>query len=92
MIKSFKHKGLEMFFRTGNMAGIQTKHSLRIRLILARLNVAVCIDDMNLPGLHLHKLSGKLQGFYAVRVNANWRIIFKLIQQDAYDINYLDYH
>jgi len=40
MIRSFRHKGIEAYFRTGSTAGIQAKHAARQRLQLARLNVA----------------------------------------------------
>lgn len=40
MIVSFKHKGLEKFYRTGNISGIQAKHAKRLRLILSNLDVA----------------------------------------------------
>ena len=40
MIKSFKHKGLKVFFETGSKAGIQPKHAVRLRLMLTMLDVA----------------------------------------------------
>jgi len=51
MIKSFAHKGLELFFLTGNKAGIQPQHAQRIRLILAQLQQAQTIDDLRIPSL-----------------------------------------
>ena len=72
MIKSFKHKGLELFFKTGKLSGIQAKHSNRLQLILGRLNVAISPQDMNLPGLYLHTLSGKRAETWSVRVSGNW--------------------
>jgi len=58
MIQSFKHKGLELFFNTGRKSGIQAKHAKRLQLILGRLNAATSPQDMSLPGLFLHSLSG----------------------------------
>ena len=58
MILSFKHKGLEQFFKTGRKSGVQAKHAKRLQLILGRLNASVAPEDMNLPGLYLHQLSG----------------------------------
>ncbi len=49
MIVSFKHKGLERFFKTGNIAGIQAQHAARLQLILGRLNVSSEPADMNCP-------------------------------------------
>jgi len=56
MIRSFKHKGLELYFRTGRKSSIQAKHSKRLKLILGRLNASTSPDDMNLPRLFLHPL------------------------------------
>jgi len=92
MIKKFRHKGLKAFYSTGSKAGIQAKHADRLRLILARLDAACEPKDMNLPGLRLHKLSGKLKDFWAVEVSGNWRVIFKFEKNDVIDIDYLDYH
>ena len=92
MIKSFKHKGLEDYFYTGNKKGIRPDHADKISRILDRLNAANNIMDMNYPGSYLHKLTGKLKGQFSVRVSGNWRIFFKLIDGDAYIVNYDDYH
>ena len=92
MIKSFRHKGLKTFYLSGSKAGIQVKHADRLRLILARLDAACEPKDINLPGLKLHKLSGRLKDFWAVEVSGNWRVIFKFERQDVIDIDYLDYH
>ena len=92
MIKSFKHKGLERFFLRGVKSGIQVKHADRIRLILGRLNASTSAEDMNLPGLFLHGLSGKRSKTWSVRVSGNWRITFKFDGKDAEVVNYEDYH
>lgn len=51
MIKTFRHKGLELFFRTGSTRKVQAEHGKRLRLILAMLNVARHAQQMNAPGL-----------------------------------------
>ena len=92
MIKSFKHKGLERFFTKGSTSGIQSVHAKRLRLILGRLHTAAVPQDMNLPGLFLHQLSGKHRGRFSVRVNGNWRVTFEFGGQDASIVDYEDYH
>lgn len=92
MIRSFKHKGLEKFFLTGSKAGITPTHEKRLRLILGRLDASYELKDMNLPGLKLHKLTGKLEGCWAVEVSGNWRIIFRFQEHAAWEVDYLDYH
>jgi len=92
MIKSFTHKGLERFFATGSQAGIQAIHSKRLRLILALLNEAATLDDIDAPALRLHSLKGDLAGFWSVTVQANWRVIFRFENDDVYVVDYVDYH
>lgn len=47
MIRSFRHKGLELFFRTGSRKGVLPAHAPRLRLQLARLDGARCPQDMD---------------------------------------------
>ena len=92
VIKSFAHKGLEKFFLSGNAAGVQAIHAKRLRLILAQLDKAKTIDDMDIPTLHLHELKGSRKGIWSVTVQANWRVTFRLVDGDAEIVNYEDYH
>lgn len=92
MILSFKHKGLEQFFLTGSTKGIQYNHIKRLRLILGRLNVSKTPQDMNLPGLRLHRLTGQKGDIWSVWVNGNWRVTFRFIDGNAEIVNYEDYH
>ena len=92
MIRSFKHKGLERFFLKGTKSGIQAKHASKLRLILGRLNASVTPKDMDLPGLHLHQLSGGRSETWSVRVSENWRVTFRFVEGDAEVVNYEDYH
>jgi len=92
MIKGFRHKGLEKFYKTGSRAGIQAKHAPKLRRILGFLNVATKVADVNLPGYRLHPLTGKQKGFFSVWVNGNWRIIFRFVGDDVELVDYLDYH
>ncbi|MDR2000238.1 MAG: type II toxin-antitoxin system RelE/ParE family toxin [Zoogloeaceae bacterium] len=92
MIRSFAHKGLERLFREGSTAGVTAAHVKRLRLILALLNDAIRIEDMDAPGLRLHSLKGSMKELWAVTVTANWRVTFRFENGDAYVVNYQDYH
>jgi proteic killer suppression protein len=92
MIKSFRHRGLEQFFRKGSKAGIQPKHAKRLRLQLARLDSATSAADMNLPGWRWHLLAGHLAGHWAVWVDENFRLTFTFEAKDAALVDYQDYH
>ena len=92
MILSFIHKALERFYRTGRSSGIQAKHAQRLRLILTNLDQAESPDDMDLPGLRLHRLKGSRKGIWSVSVSGNWRVTFKFTGKDVEIVNYEDYH
>lgn len=92
MIKSWKHKGLKLFYETGSLKGIQSKHQVRLTIILQRLDAAIKFDDLDLPGMKFHKLKGNRKGYYSVAVNGNWRVIYKFEGNHAVLIDYLDYH
>lgn len=64
----------------------------RIRVVLAALDQANVIEDMNRPSFRLHPLKGELKGFWAVTVRANWRIIFRFAGETATDVDLVDYH
>ncbi len=92
MIASFQHKGLKLFYDKGNASKLQPQHVPMIRLILTRLNAAISPGDMNVPGYGLHQLSGELTGFWAVKVDKNFRIVFRFDGVHMLDVDYLDYH
>lgn len=92
MIETFRHKGLETFFRTGSKVGIQPHHARRLRVMLTMLDSAKRAEDMNAPGWRLHPLVGDRAGHFAVTVNGNWRMTFTFDGTDAELVDYLDYH
>ncbi len=92
VIKTFRHKGLEIFFRTGSKAGIQPAHAKRLRVQLTAVDGAVGPQGMNLPGWRLHRLTGPLAGQWAVAVSGNWRLTFRFEGPNAELVDYQDYH
>jgi len=92
MIKSFKHKGLRLFFETGKSAGIQAKHVKKLRMQLAAIDTAQVLDDIDLPGFSLHSLKGERSGIWSISVSGNWRVTFEFRDGNAYILNYEDYH
>jgi len=69
MICSFRHKGLRKFFETGSLAGIEADHARHLRMLLAALDTAVSVLDMDVPGFRLHRLKGKALARWSVRVS-----------------------
>ena len=92
MIRNIRHKGLAALYHDDETRGLQQAHVKRLRQILALLDAATVVADMNAPGLRLHTLRGNSQGFYAVTVSGNWRVIFRFEDGDVQDVDYLDYH
>ena len=92
MIKSFRHAGLEKFFRKNIKSGIVALHAPRLNRQLTALNAASAAAQMNLPGWGLHALKGDLKGHWSVSVNGNWRLIFTFDGEDAILVDYRDYH
>jgi proteic killer suppression protein len=92
VIRSIRHKGLRGFYEDDDPRGVIRQHTEKLRDILARLDVASAVSDMDLPGLRLPPLKGNLKGFWAVTVSANWRVIFPFGEGDALDVDYTDYH
>jgi toxin HigB-1 len=92
MICSIRHKGLKRLYELDDPRGVIAEHVAKLRDILARLDAAGTVADMDLPGFRLHPLKGELKGFWAVTVRANWRVTFRFADGDARDVDYLDYH
>ena len=96
MIQSFKDDGTEDIFN-----GLSTRKALKIpkeiwpivRRKLDMLNTAHELIDLRVPpGNRLEKLYGRLTGCHSIRVNDQYRIIFKWLSHDAEDVLVTDYH
>jgi proteic killer suppression protein len=92
MIKTFKHKGLRLFYEKGKTSGIQTHHTKKLRMQLAAINTAQEIGDIDISGFSLHKLKGERANIWSISVNGNWRVTFEFKDGNAYILNYEDYH
>lgn len=60
--------------------------------MLDRLNSAVSLDSLRLPGLRLEKLTGDRQGQYSIRINDQYRVCFRWKDGAAEDVEITDYH
>ncbi|CCY25433.1 plasmid maintenance system killer protein [Brachyspira sp. CAG:484] len=92
MIKSFKHKGLEKFHKTGSTKGIQAIHARKLKQLLSMLEAMTTTDDLKLPSLRFHQLQGDKQNLYSITVQANWRLTFEFDNENVYILDYTDYH
>ena len=92
MIRTYRHKGLRLSFENEDSSKLPQDMLKRIDLILSTLDAAQQIESMDVHTFKLHQLKGELKGFYAVTVRANWRIIFRFKDGDAFDLDFVDYH
>lgn len=92
MILSFRDKHTQEFYQSGISKILPQDIQKRALLKLDALSYATSLKDLQAPpSNHLEKLSGDLVGFYSIRVNAKYRIIFKF-DGNAYEVAILDYH
>lgn len=93
MIKTFRDKETEALFH-----GMEARKLPRILYRsamrkLTMLDAAVSMQDLRVPpGNRLEKLSGDRKGQWSIRINLQWRICFSWIDQNAYDVEIIDYH
>jgi proteic killer suppression protein len=92
MIQSFRHAGLEKFFRAGSKAGIQPAHARKLAIQLGTLDIVTNVAHMNVPSWELHRLKGNLADHWSIKVNGNWRMTFRFEGENAILVDYRDYH
>jgi proteic killer suppression protein len=92
MIEGFRHRGLKRLFEDDDRSKVPADQVRRLRLILAALDAADKVEDMDIHTFRLHALKGDLRGYWAVTVRANWRVIFRFAGGRATDIDLVDYH
>ena len=93
MIKSFGDKETEKIWSGSYSKKLPGDIQPVARRKLRMINNAQDINDLRIPpGNKLEKLKGKLKDFWSIRINSQWRIIFKWIGNDAYEVQIIDYH
>ena len=92
MIGSFKNKGLRELFETKKTAKIDSRLHARILRQLDALDQAVNPEEMDIPGWRFHPLHGFSPTRYSVHVNGPWCITFEFEGNDAYRVDFEQYH
>ena len=92
MIQKIRHKGLKKLYSDDSAAKVNPDHANKLRRILGVLDQASYPAEVDLPGFRLHPLKGEYDGFYAVQVSGNWRVIFRFVGGHVTDVDYVDYH
>jgi len=93
MIRSFRDKVTEKVFNRERVK----KFDLNVQRLAQRklfiLDAAETLDELRVPpGNRLEKLSGDRKGQYSIRINDQWRICFRWVDRDVYDVEITDYH
>jgi proteic killer suppression protein len=93
MIKSFADRQTQELYAEGSARKLPPDVVKRARRKLEYIDLAVRIEDLRVPpGNRLHALSGDREGQYSIAVNDQWRICFRFVDGDAYDVEFCDYH
>ena len=93
MIKSFAGRETEKIWDGVPSKKLPSDIQNVARRKLRMINNAQNINDLRIPPAnHLEKLSGNLSGFYSIRVNMQWRLIFKWENDNAFEVEMVDYH
>ena len=93
MIKTIADRRTQQLYLSGKARGVSVEVAKRARRKLEYVDLATSLEDLKVPpGNRLHALSGDRKGQHAVRVNDQWRICFRFVDGDAYDVEFCDYH
>lgn len=93
MILSFKTKETEQVFEGRRAKGLPPEILKRAKIKLLLIHTAESLEDLKIPpGNRLEKLSGDREGRHSIRINNQWRICFRWIDQNALDVEIIDYH
>ena len=92
MIKAFHCKDTQALFQGGSPRRFQAFKAAAERK-LQMLDSASALDDLRMPpGNRLESLRGNRKGHWSIRINDRWRICFRFVDGNAFDVEIVDYH
>jgi proteic killer suppression protein len=93
VIRSFADKEVEKIFRGERSRKLPLEIQPRANMKLFNIDQATTLEHLSLPPSNrLEALSGNLKGFWSIRINQQWRIVFRWNHADAHDVTITDYH
>ena len=93
VIKTFANKETQLLFIKGKSKRLPSDLVKRAMRRLEYIHYATRLNDLRVPPSNrLHALKGNRKGQYSISVNEKWRICFRFIDGDAYDVEITDYH
>jgi proteic killer suppression protein len=91
VIRSFRSRALKRLWNDNDPKGVRADQIARVRRVLNQLDVSLRPEDLNLPGYRFHSLHGRPLR-YSVTITRTWRITFEWDGEDAFRVDYEDYH
>lgn len=93
VVKTFADRHTEELYETGKSKRFPSEIWKRAVRRLEYIDLATRVSDLKVPPSNrLHELRGDREGQYSVSVNNQWRICFRFVDGDAYDVELTDYH
>jgi proteic killer suppression protein len=92
-IRTFAHVGLRRLYQKDQRKGLPAGVVDKLRTMLAFLQDMETVDELRtLPGWKAHRLTGDRAGTWALHVTRNWRLTFRVEDNELIEVNYEDYH
>lgn len=93
MIQIFANTETEQLFATGKSRRLPPDILRRAIMRLTQLDAATRIEDLRLPlSNRLESLSSERTSYWSIRINDQWRLCFRFVDGDAFDVEIIDYH
>jgi proteic killer suppression protein len=93
VIKSFADRRTQDLYLTGTAKRFPPDVAARAARKLEYVDLATRLEDLKMPpGNRLHALRGDRNGQHAIAINSQWRICFRFVDGDSYDVEVCDYH
>lgn len=92
-LRTFAHAGLRRLYLADDPRGLPAAVVDKLRTMLAFLQDMEDVQELRaLPGWRAHPLKGDRTGTWSLRVTGNYRLTFRVEQQELVEVNYEDYH
>jgi proteic killer suppression protein len=93
VIRSLADAETERFYTTGRSRRFPPEIRLRAAMRVTQIDAAIQLEDLRQPPSNrLEALKGDRKGQWSIRINDQWRVCFKFVKGDAYDVEIVDYH
>lgn len=93
MIQSFRCEETEKIFNRGKSKKVPSEIQRTALRKLGQIHSSVHLNELRVPpGNRLEELKGDREGEHSIRINDQWRICFRWLDGNAYDVEIVDYH